>query len=214
VSIFTDILQIKKPEKDLLESLLASYESLAKARGFEVKREGKTLFFKGERISAILRIEFGGRKDFFDTITYMNANPAEYKVLVVSSNARALPMEAAYTVLKKKLLVKERWMIIDIEGNKQPMYINWGPSQENARVPPVPPSSQHPAAGNQQTAPETGDLKQETGRPSVEVQPLERDPYREYAERAQRRESRRGKQVKRERRKMIYGAPDERKEQD
>ncbi|NYZ60117.1 hypothetical protein H0O01_00270 [Candidatus Micrarchaeota archaeon] len=211
MSIFTDILQIKKPDKDLLESLLASYESLAKARGFEVKREGKTLFFKGERISAILRIEFGGRKDFFDTITYMNANPAEYKVLVVSSNARALPMEAAYTVLKKKLLVKERWMIIDIEGNKQPMYINWGPSQENARVPPVPPS-RHPAAGNQQSEPEA-ESRPEAG-PSVEVQPLERDPYREYAERAQRRESRRGKQVKRERKKMIYGAPDERKEQD
>lgn len=202
MSIFTDILQIKKPDKDLLESLLASYESLAKARGFEVKREGKTLFFKGERISAILRIEFGGRKDFFDTITYMNANPAEYKVLVVSSNARALPMEAAYTVLKKKLLVKERWMIIDIEGNKQPMYINWGLSVPGSQ-PPVPSTSY----------PETENRKLETERPSVET-PKEMDPYREYAERAQRRESRRGKQVKRERRKMIYGAPDERKEQD
>lgn len=200
MSIFTDILQIKKPEKDLLESLLASYESIAKAKGFEVKREGKTLFFKGERISAVLRIEFGGRRDFFETITYMNSTPSEYKVLVVSSNARALPMEAAYTVLKKKLLVKERWMLIDIEGNKQPMYINWGPSPVGAGVPPV-------AEGVLQPAPQA--------RPKVEKQPpKEIDPYLEYAEQAQRRESRRGKQVKRERRKMIYGAPDERKEQD
>ena len=204
VSIFTDILQIKKPEKDLLESLLSSYESLAKAKGFEVKRDGKTLFFKGERISAILRIEFGGRKDFFDTITSMNATPAEYKVLVVSSNARALPMEAAYTVLKKKLLVKERWMIIDIEGNKQPMCINWSLSPASAGVPPVAARSQQPAT---LPNPETENRK-------PEVRPAEVDPFREYAERAERNESRRGKQVKRERRKMIYGAPDERKEQD
>lgn len=169
MSIFTDILQIKKPEKDLLESLLSSYESLAKARGFEVKREGKTLFFKGERISAILRIEFGGRKDFFETITYMNSTPAEYKVLVVSSNARALPMEAVYTVLKKKLLVKERWMLIDIEGKKPPMTINWALSPAGAGVPPVANSRQQTASGS-------------------------RKP--------------------RARRKMIYGAPDERKEQD
>lgn len=198
MSIFTDMLQIKKPEKGLLESLLSSYESLAKAKGFEVKREGKTLFFKGEKISAVLCIEFGGRKDFFDTITYMNGTPAEYKVLVVSSNARALPMEAAYTVLKKKLLVKERWMLIDIEGKKQPMTINWslfpastGGGGAVQRRPAVP-------------APEA--------RP-VEIPPQEVDPFLEYAEGAERRESRRGKQ-KRERKKMIYGAPDERKEQD
>jgi len=202
VSIFTDIAQIKKPEKDLLESLLASYESAAKARGFEVKREGKTLFLKGERISAVLRIEFGGRRDFFETITYMNSTPAEYKVLVVSSNARALPMEAAYTVLKKKLLVKERWMLIDIEGKKQPMYINWNLSPAGAGAPPVAERPLHPA------------------QPALPVErqpPAEVDPFKEYAERAERaerRESRRGKQVKRERRKMIYGAPDERKEQD
>ena len=185
MSIFTDILQIKKPEKDLLESLLASYESIAKAKGFEVKREGKALFFKGERISAILRIEFGGRRDFFETITYMNSTPAEYKVLVVSSNARALPMEAAYTVLKKKLLVKERWMLIDIEGKKQPMYINWNLSAS----PPLAVSA--PA---------------EPGQPEMEVPnpELERQP----------RPERRRSKPPRVRRKMIYGAPHERKEQD
>jgi len=204
VSIFTDILQIKKPEKDLLESLLSSYESLAKAKGFEVKKEDKTLFFKGERISAILRIEFGGRKDFFDTITYMNVTPAEYKVLVVSSNARALPMEAAYTVLKKKLLVKERWMLIDIEGKKPPMCINWSLLPVGTGTHPAE-SLPRPEAA--QPAPQA--------RPQVERQPpKETDPFLDYAEQARRRESRRGKQVKRERRKMIYGAPDERKEQD
>jgi len=206
VSIFTDILQIKKPEKDLLESLLSSYESLAKAKGFEVKKEGKTLFFKGERISAVLRIEFGGRKDFFETITYMNSTPAEYKVLVVSSNARALPMEAAYTVLKKKLLVKERWMLIDIEGKKPPMCINWSlfPVAVGTRPEGMPRPAVHALS-----APEV--------RPAERQPPAEIDPFREYAERAERaerHESRRGKQVKRERKKMIYGAPDERKEQD
>ena len=207
MSIFTDILQIKKPEKDLLESLLSSYESLAKAKGFEVKREDKTLFFKGERISAILRIEFGGRKDFFDTITYMNATPAEYKVLVVSSNARALQMEAAYTVLKKKLLVTERWMLIDIEGKKPPMCINWSLLPAGAGSTSPAESKSRPEAIPVQPVSEA--------RPQVERQPpKETDPFLDYAEQARRRESRRGKQVKRERRKMIYGAPGERKEQD
>lgn len=165
MNIFAEILQVKKPEKDLVESLLSAYESLAKARGFEVRREGKALFFKGERISALLRIEFGGRRDFFETITYMNAAPAEYKVLVASSNARALPMEAAYTVLKKKLLVKEKWMLVDIEGKKPPMFINWGGPFSGSRAP-----AAHPPQ--------------------------------------------RGRQARTERRKMIYGAPGERKEQD
>lgn len=179
MSIFTDILQIKKPEKDLLESLLASYESAAKARGFEAQRDGRTLTIKGEHISAILRIEFGGRKDFFETITFMNSAPAEYKILAVSSNARSLPMEAAYTVLKKKLLVKEKWMIIDIEGSKPPMYINWSGTQQ--------------ASGGQPPAPRASN---------------------QYAEHPPRYESRRGKERGRPRRKMIYGAPNERKEQD
>ncbi|MFA5412274.1 MAG: hypothetical protein WC350_02935 [Candidatus Micrarchaeia archaeon] len=180
MSIFTDILQVKKPEKDLLESLLASYESAAKARGFEVQRDGRTLTIKGERISAILRIEFGGRHDFFETITQMNSAPAEYKILVVSSNARSLPMEAAYTVLKKKLLVKEKWMIIDIEGIKPPMYINWS-------------GAVSAAPASQPSAPRSSD---------------------QYAGRPPRYESRRGKERGRPRRKMIYGAPNERKEQD
>ena len=205
MSIFTDILQIKKPEKDLLESLLSSYESLAKAKGFEVKREDKTLFFKGERISAILRIEFGGRKDFFDTITYMNATPAEYKVLVVSSNARALQMEAAYTVLKKKLLVTERWMLIDIEGKKPPMCINWSLLPVGAGS--TSPAESLPRPAATPSAPEALP-------PAGRQPPKEIDPFLDYAEQARRRESRRGKQVKRERRKMIYGAPGERKEQD
>ncbi len=196
MSIFTDIIQIKKPEKDLVESLLSSYESLAKAKGFEVRREGKALSFKGERISAILRIEFGGRRDFFETITSMNSTPAEYKVLVVSSNARALPMEAAYTVLKKKLLVKERWMLIDIEGRKPPMCINWLPST----------AAGAPREGGRQapSKPARGPPPEKQG---------ETDPFLEYAEHAERRESMRGRH-KRERRKMIYGAPGERKEQD
>ncbi|MDD2655213.1 MAG: hypothetical protein PHQ80_00925 [Candidatus ainarchaeum sp.] len=177
MSIFTDILQIKKPEKDLLESLLSAYESAAKARGFEVQKEGRTLTLKGERISAILCIEFGGRTDFFDTITYMGSAPAEYKILIVSSNARSLPMEAAYTVLKKKLMVKEKWMLLDIEGRKPPMYINWSGTQ------------QAPGAENRER--ETGNR---SGPP--------------------RYESRRGKERGRPRRKMIYGAPHERKEQD
>ena len=196
MSIFTDILQVKKPEKDLLESLLSSYESLAKAKGFEVQREGKTLTIKGERISAILRIEFGGRRDFFETLTYMNSTPAEYKVLIVSSNSRSLPMEAAYTVLKKKLQVGSRWLLIDIEGKKPPMYINWSPG------------TVHPKA---ERAPRTRERRPSAERPR-RGKPAELDPFAEYAERMERRESRRG--PKRERKKMIYGAPDERKEQD
>jgi len=209
VSIFTDMLQIKKPEKDLVESLLSSYELLAKARGFEVRRDGKALFFKGERISAIVRIEFGGRKDFFDTITFMNSTPAEYKVLVVSSNARSLPMEAAYTVLKKKLLVKERWLLIDIEGKKPPMCINWSLSV---------PGSQFAVSGIPRHGAASG--KQETENPEPHARPAgmeqqaEAGLLREYAKGAERREPRRGKQAKRERRKIIYGAPGERKEQD
>lgn len=190
VSIFTDILQIKKPEKDLLESLLASYESAAKARGFEVQRDGRTLTIKGEHISTILRIEFGGRKDFFETITSMSSAPAEYKILIVSSNARSLPMEAAYTVLKKKLLVKEKWMIIDIEGIKPPMYINWGGSAAG---------SQFPVFGSQSSV-------------STPQSAVSNEPYPESNR--PRRESRRGKERGRPRRKMIYGAPHERKEQD
>lgn len=211
MSIFTDMLQIKKPEKDLVESLLSSYESLAKSRGFEVKREGKTLFFRGERISAILRIEFGGRRDFFETITYMNSAPAEYKILVVSSNARALPMEAAYTVLKKKLRVKERWMLIDIEGRKPPMAINWSLPPASAGAPPAARSFQRPSAFPK---PETENRKPEAAAPDERRPPAETNPFWEYAEHAERRESRRGKGLKRERRKIIYGAPGERKEQD
>ncbi len=211
MSIFTDILQVKKPESNLLESLLSSYESLAKARGFEVQRDGRTLTIKGEHISALLRIEFGGRRDFFETLTYMNSAPAEYKVLVVSSNSRSLPMEAAYTVLKKKLQVGSRWLLIDIEGKKPPMYINWSPGTVHPRAEKAPRPER--GARRMERPARPRERRPSPERPRRSRPPTELDPFLEYAERAERRESRRGKQ-KRERRKMIYGSPDERKEQD
>jgi hypothetical protein len=141
VNIFEEIMKVQKPEENLIESLLSAYKSIAEKKGFSVQEQEKMLFIEGERISILLRLEFGSRSDFFETLTYMNSHPAECKILVMSSNSRSLPMEAAYTVLKKKLGTKSKWLLVDIEGKKDPMRINWSP----------PPSQPRPAVSRRRT---------------------------------------------------------------
>lgn len=130
------LLEVKKPASGLPGTLLAQYGALGAAAGFRVEPMEKGLLLIGKTARLALRVEFGNRREFFNTITALRESDSDIKIIVTSSNSRSLPMEAVYTVLKKKLLEKSRWAIIDIEGRKEPMLLNFhsaGPGQEHAR---------------------------------------------------------------------------------
>jgi hypothetical protein len=120
------IIAAKKPSSGLPGSLLDGYRSLAEAAGFVVEPIEKGLLLSGKTVKLALCVEFGSRWDFFNTITLLRETEADIKVLITSSNSRSMPMETAYTVLKKKLAEKVRWILLDIEGKKEPMFINFG----------------------------------------------------------------------------------------
>ncbi len=127
MDVLSEIASVKKPVENLIPSLLTTYELIGLSKRFTVSgKSDRGITLQGKNISIALRVEFGSKRDFFETLTYLNSTPANYKVLVVSSNSRSLPMEAAYTVLKKKLQVKDRWLLLDVEGKKEPMRINYG----------------------------------------------------------------------------------------
>ena len=119
------IIGVKKPVSGLPKSLIAQYEAIGAASAFRVEPLEKGLLFIGKTAKVALKVEFGNLWEFFNTITALRETDADIKVLVTSSNSKAMKMETVYTVLKKKLGEKKRWAIIDIERKKEPMLLNF-----------------------------------------------------------------------------------------
>jgi hypothetical protein len=126
--LLEQILRVKKPDSGLPDSLLGEYRRLALDAGFSVEPLEKGLLLSGKTVKLALRVEFGSRWDFFNTITFLRQTGADIKVLVTSSNSRSMPMETTYTVLKKKLRETVRWVLMDIEAKKRPMFLNFSAS--------------------------------------------------------------------------------------
>ncbi len=122
------ILRTKKPASGPPGSLLDEYRRLAEDAGFLVEPLEKGLLLSGKTVKLAICVEFGSRWDFFNTITLLRQKGADIKILATSSNSRSMPMETAYTVLKKKLRETVRWVLLDIEGKKRPMFLNFSAS--------------------------------------------------------------------------------------
>ncbi|MBD3390066.1 hypothetical protein GF415_03895, partial [Candidatus Micrarchaeota archaeon] len=119
------LISVKKPVSGLPGSLLAQYKAIGEADGYRVEPLEKGLLFLGKTSRVALKVEFGNRWEFFNTITAMRETDSDIKVLVKSSNSKSITMETIYTVLKKKLEEETRWVLIDIEGKKEPMFLNF-----------------------------------------------------------------------------------------
>ncbi len=119
------LISVKKPVSGLPGSLLAQYKATGEADGYRVEPIEKGVLFIGKTAKVALKVEFGNRWEFFNTITALRETEADIKILVKSSNSRSITMETVYTVLKKKLEEKTRWVLIDIERKKEPMFLNF-----------------------------------------------------------------------------------------
>ncbi len=139
------LIALKKPVSGLPKSLLAQYGATGAASRFRVEPIEKGLLFIGKTASVALKVEFGNRWEFFNTITSLRETDADIKVLVTSSNSKAMKMETIYTVLKKKLEEKKRWVIIDIEGKKEPMFLNFREKTHESAAQEEKPSHRKPA---------------------------------------------------------------------
>gem|GEM_PF-3578681 len=134
------LIAVKKPVSGLPKSLLVQYEAIGTASTFRVEPIEKGLLFMGKTATVALKVEFGNRWEFFNTITALRETDADIKVLVTSSNSKAMSMETIYTVLKKKLEEKKRWVLIDLEGKKETMLLNFAHtrSESSSRKRPEP----------------------------------------------------------------------------
>lgn len=164
------ILSAKKPQAGLPQSLLDAYEAIGRADGFQIEKVEKGLIFTGKTVKLALRVEFGNRWEFFNAITALREMQADIKVIATSSHVKAIKMEAIYTVLKKKLEEKGRWVIIDIEGKKPPMKLNFGRPTPEGQISPSHRAgeSRRPSPPQEQAAPKE--------HPSQAEQPLPEEP--------------------------------------
>ena len=140
------IIAVKKPVSGLPKSLLAQYEAIGAASAFRVEPIEKGLLFMGKTAKVAVKVEFGNRWEFFNTITALRETDADIKVLVTSSNSKAMSMETIYTVLKKKLEEKKRWVLLDLEGKKETMLLNFAHtrSEPSPRKRPEPKAREKP----------------------------------------------------------------------
>ncbi len=119
------LLAIEKPKSGLPKSLFTKYREVGTVLKYEITTIEKGLLFSGRTSTIALKVEFGNRWEFFNTITALREMDADIKMLITSSNSKAMSMETIYTVLKKKLEEKGRWCIVDIERKKEPMFLNF-----------------------------------------------------------------------------------------
>ncbi len=167
------IIAVKKPVSGLPKSLLAQYEAIGTASTFRVEPIEKGLIFIGKTAKVALKVEFGNRWEFFNTITALRETDADIKVLVTSSNSKAMSLETVYTVLKKKLEEKKRWVLIDLEGKKETMLLNFSHSDMGARNTARPPEARKRGAAK---APGPAHRPQEQQAPATQPQKPEETP--------------------------------------
>ncbi|MCK4319412.1 hypothetical protein KAW38_02470 [Candidatus Micrarchaeota archaeon] len=131
MDILSFLSNLRKPENPpIIPKLIAQAKELAEKRKIKFQQREKGFYIEsGETAEA--RFEFGGGKDLYNTIIYLDSLQMNYRIIIMSSRtASSMNMGTAWAVLTKKLETKKKWIILDIEGKKGPYPINIGKKRE------------------------------------------------------------------------------------
>ncbi len=125
MDILSFLSNLKKPENPpLIPNFIAQAKELAGKKKIKFQQREKGFYIEGGE-TAEIRFEFGGGKDLYNTITYLDSLQINYRIIMMSSRtASSMNMGTAWAVLTKKLETKKGWVIWDIEVKKGPYLIN------------------------------------------------------------------------------------------
>ncbi|MBU0586122.1 hypothetical protein KJ780_01275 [Candidatus Micrarchaeota archaeon] len=119
-----NLVKMKKPESALLEQLGESIKKSAEQFGYSVSEKSYGLLVNGKE-SAAISIQFGGRKEFHQTMEELEKENVEYRVIITSSMVKSMSIGELKWRLANKYNTKNRWLIIDVEERGAPKTLNF-----------------------------------------------------------------------------------------
>ncbi len=206
------LVKIRKPEANLKEGLLESVKVAAEQAKMNAEAHAGG-YRIGDSQTAIVAVQFGGRREFYETMEKLEKEQTDYRVLITSSNVKSMRIGEMKWILNNKYQTKHKWLIIDVEHKESPKTVNFmlygggkrhkmrreegiGP-QESAKQ-----AAEYAGHNVQDVKPETQSSKTESTKSPL-IYAIEEN-YSGYE----------GLQKVKSRRKKIYGKRGEHKEQD
>ena len=116
--------KLGKPEKELRESLLKSIDECAKASGLTISDCPGGRKVSGKE-TAVAVVQFGGRREFYETLELLEKEQADYRAIITSSNVKSMNIGEMKWLLNNKYNSKNKWLIIDIEHKESPKTVNF-----------------------------------------------------------------------------------------
>ncbi|VVB98335.1 Uncharacterised protein [uncultured archaeon] len=116
--------KIEKPAANLREGLLSAIRAAAEARKLRVS-DYPNGFRIGELDNALVVVQFGGRREFYETMEALGKEQAAYRVVITSSNVKSMRIGEMKWILNNKYQTKDKWLILDVEHRESPKTINF-----------------------------------------------------------------------------------------
>lgn len=118
------LVKMKKPEQNLREEIINKVKLIAQEAKLETAECPNGCIVKGDESTSI-EVQFGGRRDFYETIERLSNEQTKYKVIITSSNVKSMKIKEIKWILNNKFQIKDKWLIIDIEGKESPKTVNF-----------------------------------------------------------------------------------------
>ncbi|MEW6528438.1 MAG: hypothetical protein AB1391_00970 [Candidatus Micrarchaeota archaeon] len=134
------LIRIEKPATDLRQGIFNSIKNIAQGANLKISEEPNKLKIMNSE-NAVVVIQFGGRRDFYEMMEALNRELADYKIIITSSNVKSIKIGEIKWILNTRYQTKDKWLIIDIEHKENPKTINFmlyemkntGPNQNASR---------------------------------------------------------------------------------
>lgn len=116
--------KMKKPETGLLEGIAGAVQESAAKTG--LRSESYANGWKAmNKESAVVVVQFGGRRDFYVTMEMLEKKQCDYRVIITSSNVKSMKAGEIKWLLNNRYQTKNKWLITDIEGRESPKTVNF-----------------------------------------------------------------------------------------
>lgn len=116
--------KMEKPAANLLEGIREKVKAAAADSKLQVA-DWQGGYKIGNDEHALVAVQFGGRREFYETMERMEKEDAAYRAIITSSNVKSMKIGEIKWILNNKYQTKNKWLIIDIEHAESPKTVNF-----------------------------------------------------------------------------------------
>jgi len=141
------IIKVKKPQKNIHETLEREYCKIGESFGYMPVQSPVFLMLKKKGSQVAIEAQFGRQDEIERSLSRLVKSESDLCVFVTSSNARSMRLEEVRALLLRKFAIKsQKYIFIDIEKGRSvctksawEKFANEASRPEWARAGPMPP---------------------------------------------------------------------------